>query len=425
MAPLTPRTPPQAFNLVLDFATSSVVVFSTASCSNNNCNGLNVYDPSKSSTWRAGKDVIPFKSGSLSTGSDIVVVGGQGANFDFEQFPAINIAQGVIETSLNASGVVGLGAATAPPGNFSLPLLYYLSKGWTDKSFGLYMARTRKTVNDTLLSAAKGPGGSLTLGVIASKINYVPLLNLNSPAPVWAVPLDGLLVQGKALRSVEGEASPLAVPNAGSLFILAPPSWVDEFYSHIEHSFKISYPSGSYSWVFPALAINISNANAPANNPASTLFQLVLGGQSYPMADADFVYQTLSAWDLVNRFKAQRSQAAPSPLWVFGTLQPIPDNVQPAAGHTPAIYLGSSFLKNVYSSYRFTGPDGPAAVGFARLKPEAGAPVAPVTYSYTRPAGTGTSSAKPTASSTKGGDARANRVAARFVLCAAAVAALL
>lgn len=258
--------------------------------------------------------------------------------------------------------------------------------------------------------------------VLASKINYVPVVNVSSPAPVWTVPLDGVLVRGKVLHTIEAEPTPLAVPNAGSLFLLAPASWVDEFYGQIEHSFKISYPSGSYSWVFPASAINITSPSALASATTSSLFQLVIGGQSYSMADADLVYQLLHDTDLVARFGATSAQVAPSALWVLGTLQPIPDNVQPAAG-APAIYLGSAFLKNVYSSYRFTGPDGPAAVGFGRLKPEAGAPVAAVTYSYTRPGGTGTS-AKPTASTTKGGDARANHAAVCVALLAAAAAAM-
>lgn len=266
---------------------------------------------------------------------------------------------------------------TPANGSHQNPLLYNLAQNWTDKTYGVKLDRTRYSFNDNIFANTEIPGGMLTLGgvdnsVLASNISFLPVVNISHSYQVWAVPLDGINIAGVPVRAVQTQPL-VAFPDMVGQAIIGTHAVVGELYSHVPGALllKSGWNSTVWSanaWVFPASSIGIDTKTNGTTPKASIGLEIILGGKTYPVADVDFAIKLITPSELISRWGATQTQAEAAPLWCIGgvqELEPWPRGLPIGFG------LGLSFLRNVYTAYRFS----PDSVGFGYLTPEAGAPV--------------------------------------------------
>lgn len=146
----------------------------------------------------------------------------------------------------------------------------------------------------------------------------------------WILPMTSMTVQGNAVTLPTGSASYSAI-DTGTTLVGGPTSAIEAIYAQIPGS---APGTGNYAgyYTYPcSTEVNVS---------------ISFGGPSWPVSAADFKLAQISNTECVGAFfELQTGNSAPS--WI----------------------IGDTFLKNVYSVFRFN----PASVGFAALSDTANA----------------------------------------------------
>lgn len=162
--------------------------------------------------------------------------------------------------------------------------------------------------------------GSLNSSLYTGEIEYVDIPS--NAVTFWTLPLSTVSVQGNSVAVGSGSSAYAAI-DTGTTLVGGPSDVISNMYAQIPGS---AAASGNYEgyYTYPCdAAINVS---------------LSFGGQSWPVSAADFELTRTGSNQCIGAFFELTST---SPPWI----------------------IGDTFLKNVYSVFRYSPP----SVGFATL----------------------------------------------------------
>lgn len=317
-------TPPYPFDVILDTGSSDMWIASSACHST--CAGTGNFDSTKSSTFKntnksfsvtynkgyaegtMGQDVVQMAGFTISD-QEFGVVTTTAANF--LQNPVTGIF-GLAWQSLAVSGAMPFWQALASKGQWSQPLMAF---------------QLTRFVNDSQAGKLE-PGGSFTMGytnesLYTGTIDYRDLPN--GQASYWLQPITSMTVQGKSISLPNGSAS-YAIIDTGTTLVAGPAAGIAAIYAQIPGS-----QPGTGSWE--------GFYSYPCNT--AVVVEISFGGPNWSVSPGDFAFTSTGTSNEC-----------------YGAFYAIP-----TSGSTPSWIIGDTFLKNVYSVFRYDPP----SVGFAAL----------------------------------------------------------
>ncbi|KIL62005.1 hypothetical protein M378DRAFT_806948 [Amanita muscaria Koide BX008] len=333
LATINIGNPPQKMNVVLDTGSSDLWV-ATDQCTN--CiSATPLFKTSRSTSVQFSSSTVKLTYGSGEVAGNLAqdTVTMAGFNIPKQTFVAVtDVSQNFLEGS--NSGILGLAfqpLAVTKTMPFWQALIQTNQLSAPEMSF--HMARLVDVNN----APAETFGGTFTLGGTNSSLytgNIEFLSVIVSPPTFWVLPLSNLTVQGKTIRT----SSAVSAIDTGTTLIGGPSKDVAAIYEAIPGSQAVPQSGGLYA--FPC-------------NTAVSVTMSFSGGQSWAISTADMIV-------------AQVPQTSYCVGGIFDlNLDP---NIPPTADN-PAWVIGDTFLKNVYSVFRYSPP----SVGFAQLSAQAGA----------------------------------------------------
>jgi len=174
-------------------------------------------------------------------------------------------------------------------------------------------------------SDALEPGGTFTLGAVNSSLYTGDIDYVDIPSDAinfWTLPVTTLTVQGTSVPVGSGSAAYAAI-DTGTTLVGGPAAVIAKMYAQIPGSAPGSGNLAGY-YTYPCSAtVNIS---------------MSFGGRSWSISQSDFQLAQIDASQCLGAFFSLTST---SPAWI----------------------VGDTFLKNVYSVFRYSPP----SVGFAAL----------------------------------------------------------
>ncbi|KAG9309508.1 acid protease [Chiua virens] len=337
-------TPPYSFDVILDTGSSDLWVAST-SC-DSTCAGTNNFNPSKSSTLKNLNQnfAVTYGSGEVmgTLVEDVVQMAG---------FSVSNQAFGSVTSTSSEflqSPVTGLiGLAWQPlSSSGSMPFWQSLasSGAWNSPLMAFHLTRY---TNDTQ-AAELEPGGSLTMGKAVwplsgspFTLHYLGYVNESlytgnidyqsipeAQPTYWLQQVTSMTVQGKSISLTNGSASYAAI-DTGTTLVAGPASAIAAIYAEIPDS---SPGTGQWEGFY----------SYPCSQQVNV--EISFGGPSWPVSPADFQFQSVGS----------------TSSYCYGAFYSIPEST---SSTTPQWIIGDTFLKNVYSVFRYN----PHSVGFATL----------------------------------------------------------
>ncbi|KAG1732509.1 aspartic peptidase domain-containing protein [Suillus lakei] len=315
-------TPPISFNVILDTGSSDLWVADQA-CTTG-CSKVQLFDDLQSSTFQNLSEIFQIQYGSGAAvgtlGQDVVQMAG---------FSVPNQVFGVVTQASSGllnppvSGLLGL-AWQAIASSKASPLWQTLASSgtWTDPLMAFQLTRF---INGTSVNTEE-PGGSFTMGFINSSLytGTIDYQALPATPSYWTLPMKSLTVQGNSVTIPTGTSSDSAI-DTGTTLVGGPSSAIQNIFAQIPGS-----QPGTGSW------------QGYYTYPCSTVVNVAIsfGGPSWPISPADFQLVKLSDSQCIGAF-FELTTGGTAPSWI----------------------VGDTFLKNVYSVFRYN----PAAVGFAAL----------------------------------------------------------
>jgi cathepsin D len=315
-------TPPISFNVILDTGSSDLWVADQA-CTTG-CSKVQLFDDLSSSTFHNLSEPFSIQYGSGAAvgtlGQDVVQMAG--FSVPNQVFGAVTQAtSGLLNPPV--SGLLGLGWQSIASSK-ATPLWQTLasSGAWTDPVMAFQLTRF---VNATNVNTEE-PGGSFTMGFVNSSLytGTIDYQALPSTPSYWILPMTSLTVQGNSVTIPSGSSSYSAI-DTGTTLVGGPSSVIQSIFAQIPGSQRGTGNWQGY-WTYPcSTAVNVA---------------ISFGGPSWPISPADFQLTKISSSQCVGAF-FELSTGGSAPNWI----------------------VGDTFLKNVYSVFRYN----PAAVGFAAL----------------------------------------------------------
>ncbi|KAG6374669.1 aspartic peptidase domain-containing protein [Boletus reticuloceps] len=316
-------TPLTSFNVILDTGSSDLWVVGS-SCGSA-CNGLSMFNPSSSSTFKnlTSPFTIQYGSGAAagSIGQDVVEMAG---------FSVSNQGFAVVDEvtanllSAPVSGLLGLAwGAIAASGQTPFWQTLASSGAMDSALFAVQLRRYSNASNPNALE----PGGQISLGYTNSSLytGSIDYVDISGTPSYWLLTLQSLTVQGTAITAGIGATAAI---DTGTTNIAGPTDAIAAIFAQIPNS---SPATGQWSGYY----------QYPCSTTVTVTFSF--GGQSWTMSPADFMYTSISTTECIGAFFDIGSTAGSST--------------------TPSWIIGDAFLKNVYSVFRYS----PASVGFAAL----------------------------------------------------------
>ncbi|TFK45733.1 acid protease [Heliocybe sulcata] len=326
-------TPPVSYYVTLDTGSSDLWLASSlcgSDCIDTNGGIIPTFNPSNSSSFKNVSMPFSIEYGqgmaSGSVGQDTVQMAG---------FQVVNQTFGVVDSqqqllSAPISGLMGL-AWEALANTQSTPFWQTLasSGAWSDPVMTFQL--TRQVTSCFVLQELE-PGGQFTMGFInqslySGEIDYQDIRT--NPAPQhWTLSISNFTVQGKSITL--GFQEQAAAIDTGTTGIAGPADAVAEIYASIPGSAPAAtgqFGDGHYTY------------------PCSTMVEITLsfGGPSWAISPVDFQEDVVSGQCLGALFVTPSKLGSATPAWI----------------------IGDTFLKNVYSVFRYSPP----SVGFATLSP--------------------------------------------------------
>jgi len=250
---------------------------------------------------------------------------------------ASQLSQGLLQGSLN--GLLGLGF-DAIAQTRATPFAQALSEngGLSAPMFSFYLTRL---TNDAS-APQDAPGGTFTLGGTNSSLFQGDIDYVNIPSGVppsfWFLPVTQVGIQGTSLTVTSGTAN-LAAIDTGTTLIGGPTSSVQAIYQKISNSQALTGDMQGYYSI-------------PCNQPVQMSF--TFGSKTWSINPVDFNVQSLQGGSCLGAlFELDLGQSSSN----------SGGNNKRQQSFAPAWVIGDTFLKNVYSVYRFDPP----SVGFAAL----------------------------------------------------------
>ncbi|KAG2040135.1 aspartic peptidase domain-containing protein [Suillus americanus] len=315
-------TPPVAFNVILDTGSSDLWVAGQG-CTTG-CSKVQLFDDLSSSTFHNLSEPFEIQYGSSAAtgtlGQDIVQMAG--FSVPNQVFGAVTqVTSGLLNSPV--SGLLGLAWQSIATSK-AVPFWQTLasSGAWTDPVMAFQLTRF---VNGSSVNDAE-PGGSFTMGFVNSSLytGSIDYQSIPTTPSYWILPMTSLTVQGSSVTIPSGSSSYSAI-DTGTTLVGGPSSAIQNIFAQIPGS---QAGTGNWQgyWTYPcSTAVNVA---------------ISFGGPSWSISPADFQLTKISSSQCVGAFfELNTSGSAPS--WI----------------------VGDTFLKNVYSVFRYN----PAAVGFAAL----------------------------------------------------------
>jgi len=323
-AQITLGTPGKPFDVILDTGSSDLWV-ATPQCQ---CTQLTAFNPSSSSTLETSQQTVDIQYGMGEVqgpvAEDTVSIGG--FSVSKQQFVlAEQVSQLPLVGSL--SGLLGLGFQSIAQTR-ATPLIEALAQGnqLISQSMSFYLNRL---INDPN-APSEAPGGTFTIGGTNSSLFQGDIDFVNLPSNIepgfWLLPVTAVGVQGSKLTMGSGNSQSLAAIDTGTTNIGGPSDVVAEIYGKIPGSQALS---GQMEGFF----------SVPCATSVKTSF--TFSSKTWDIDPTDFIVQQLEGNNCLGA--------------IFGV------DLGP---QSPDWVIGDTFLKNVYSVFRFSpGP----SVGFATL----------------------------------------------------------
>jgi len=322
-------TPAKSFNVILD--TGSADLWLASSNCYTGCGSVPTYDSSSSTSFRNLSTPFSIKYGSGqaagSLGSDSIQMAGFGVSGQ-----TLGVVNAVTQDLLTApvSGLMGLAFSTLSTSK-SMPFWETLAStnAWDSPLMAFHLTRFRNVSGAQKLEV----GGSFDMGFTNSSLYTGEISYVDIPSgdeSFWLIPLTQINVQNQPL-AVSGTV--LAAIDTGTTLVGGPSDAIATIFSQIPGS----QPAGSdYEgyWAFPCNTnINIS---------------MTFGdGPAWSINPADFVLARVNGGFCIGAFFELDLSGTNAPSWI----------------------VGDTFLKNVYSVFRYSPP----SVGFAALSSTANA----------------------------------------------------
>lgn len=319
-------TPAEAFNVILDTGSADLWVASSA-CSTG-CNGIKSFNATSSSSFS-----------NLSLPFDITYGSGRAQGYlaqDTVQMAGFSVANqdfGVVSTvsagllSSPVSGLLGL-AFKSIASSHSTPLWQTLveSGAWDQPVMSFYLSRF---INGTH-SKPQEPGGRFTMGFMDQSLytGQVEFVDIpDGQDGYWILPLTGVNVNGQTVQLPGSAQSSYSAIDTGTTLIGGPSNVIKEIFANIPGS---APGTGDYQGYY--------------TYPCDQQIQLSLSfgsGAAWPINPTDFMLTQLSSKQCVGALFSLDSTGNNGPAWI----------------------MGDTFLKNVYSVFRYNPP----SVGFATI----------------------------------------------------------
>ncbi|KAI6044490.1 aspartic peptidase domain-containing protein [Pisolithus marmoratus] len=315
-------TPPVSFDVILDTGSADLWVADT-SCTIG-CSRIAVFDATSSSTFKNLSQPfdITYGSGQAvgSLGEDVVQMAG--FSVPNQAFAVVDeVSSGLLTSPV--SGLLGLGWQTISASGYPPFWQTLVSSGaWTDPLMSFQLTRF---INGTNVQANE-PGGTFTMGFVNSSLytGSIDYQSLVTTPSFWLLSLTSMTVQGTSITLPTGSSAYAAI-DTGTTLIGGPSSAIQNIYAQIPGS-----QPGTGSWT------------GYYSYPCTTEVNVAIsfGGPSWSVSPADFQLTQISSTQCIGAF-FDLSTGGSAPTWV----------------------VGDTFLKNVYSVFRYNPP----AVGFAEL----------------------------------------------------------
>ena len=315
-------TPPVSFDVILDTGSADLWVADT-SCTA--CGRVAQLDATSSSTFKNLSEPFQITYGSGQAagtlGQDVVQMAG--FSVSNQVFAAVTqVSQGLLNSPV--SGLLGL-AWESIAASKHMPFWETLasSNAWSENVMSFQLTRYINATNQQELE----PGGTFTLGGTNSSLytGDIDFQNVPTTPTYWLQNIASMSVNGNQITIPTGGSNAYAAIDTGTTLVGGPSSAIANIFAQIPNSAK-----GTGTWAGYYLY--------PCNTPVTV--SISFGGPSWSVSPADFQLQQISSSQCVGAF---------FDLDVGGT--------------APAWIIGDTFLKNVYTVFRYD----PASVGFAQL----------------------------------------------------------
>ncbi|KAJ7890571.1 aspartic peptidase A1 [Mycena olivaceomarginata] len=316
-------TPPVAFDVILD--TGSADLWVAGSTCTRGCSSSPTFDVSASSTFtnKSTPFSIVYGSGDASGALASDTVQMAGFSVSNQVFAVCDEVSSDLLTS-PVSGLLGL-AWDSIASSRAIPFAQTLGTGnsWDSPVMAFQLTRF---LNQSGTGDSQA-GGSFTMGFVNSTLYTGDIEFINMPTSTnsyWILPIKAMTVQGSSLTVPSGSAAYAAI-DTGTTLVGGPPDQIANVYAQIPNS---QPGTGNYEGYYMY----------PCDTSVTVTFSF--GGKSWAVSSADFKVQEVSrGMCLGGLFSLSTGDSAPS--WI----------------------VGDTFLKNVYSVFRFNPP----SVGFAAL----------------------------------------------------------
>jgi len=316
-------TPPMSYNVILDTGSSDLWV--AGSDCQAGCQSVATFDSSKSTTFQNDSQsfTIQYGSGQAagSLGQDTIQMAG--FSVPNQVFAVCDqVSSGLLTTPV--SGLMGLAWNTIASSG-ATPFWQTLagSGAWDSPVMSFQLTRF---VDDQSAQTLE-PGGSFTMGFVNQSLYSGAIDFQNVPSgseSYWILAMNSMTVQGNSVTLPTGTDSYAAI-DTGTTLVGGPSSAIAAIYAQIPGS---APGSGNYEGYY----------TYPCNTEVNVAISF--GGPSWSVSPADFKLTQTSNSECVGAFfELQTGNSAPA--WI----------------------IGDTFLKNVYSVFRFNPP----SVGFATL----------------------------------------------------------
>ncbi|KAG8994607.1 hypothetical protein FRB93_001522 [Tulasnella sp. JGI-2019a] len=314
--------PAMSFEVILD--TGSADLWIASSNCYSGCDNVALFDYESSSSFTNLSTAFFIKYGTGAAygnlGSDLVQMAGFGVSG--QTFGVCNrVTPDLLENPV--SGLMGLGFSTLSTSK-TMPFWETLASGgsWSEPLMAFHLT----SFNGVSGTSSLEYGGSFDLGFTNSSLYTGSIEYTNIPDGLesyWSIPLTAVTVQGQALSS---SGTVLAAIDTGTTLVGGPLSAMTAIYSQIPNS----QPAGSNYpgyWAYPcSTQVNVS---------------LTFGsGDPWSIPPSDFQLSKIGGGYCLGAF-FELDLGGTGPSWI----------------------IGDTFLKNVYSVFRYNPP----SVGFAAL----------------------------------------------------------
>jgi len=319
-------TPAQAYNVILDTGSADLWIASSG-CSVG-CNGIATFNSTSSTSYK-----------NLSTSFDITYGSGRAQGSlaqDTVQMAGFSVSNqnfGIVEAVSSGlltspvSGLLGLGFKTISSSH-STPFWQTLveSGSWDQPVMSFYLSRF---INATHAKSQE-PGGRFTMGFTDQSLYQGDIDYIDIPSGqegYWILPLTDLKVNGQSVNLPGTAQSSYSAIDTGTTLIGGPSEVIKAIFADIPGS---APGTGDYEGYY----------TYPCDQKITV--SLTFGsGKAWAVDPADFMLTQLSSKQCVGALFSLDSSGNSGPSWI----------------------MGDTFLKNVYSVFRYNPP----SVGFATI----------------------------------------------------------